>query len=76
MCATADDEPRCPRCLWPANSGRYLATGEYTSSSPRSTNTRAASAVIVLVTDQVVVMVSRAHGVLRPGVSPAAPQIH
>jgi hypothetical protein len=48
-----------------ANSGQYLATGEYTSSSPRSTNTSAVSAVIVLVTDQVVVMVSCTHWVLR-----------
>jgi len=41
-----------------ANSGQYLATDAYTSNSPRSTSTSAASAVIVLVTDQVAVTVS------------------
>jgi hypothetical protein len=46
-----------------ANSGQYLATDAYTSNSPRSTSTSAASAVIVLVTDQVAVTVSFTHGV-------------
>src|SRR4051794_11638578 len=45
-----------------ANSGQYLATGACTSSSPRSTRTRAQRAVIVLVVDQTLVMVSRSHG--------------
>ena len=53
-----------------ANSGQYPATGASRSSSPRSARISAHSAVIVLVVDQTLVMVSRSHGdrALRVGV--------
>lgn len=49
------------------NSGQYLATFAYGSSSPRSTSIRAISATMVLVLDQTLVMVSSAQGVVRSG---------
>ena len=50
-----------------ANSGQYLATGEYGSSWPRLTSIRAARLVTVLVVDQTLVIVFSAHGLPRPG---------
>src|SRR5437763_1689695 len=48
-----------------ANSGQYLVTGAYTSSSPRSTSSSAASESMVLVVDQTLTMVSRSHWRVR-----------
>src|SRR3954447_13850697 len=48
-----------------ANSGQYLATLASRSSSPRSTSTSAASAVIALVVEKTLEMVFSAHGVVR-----------
>jgi hypothetical protein len=48
-----------------ANSRQYRPTGAARSSSPRSARTSAHSAVIVLVTDQTFVIVSRCHGIVR-----------
>ncbi|MCW2913158.1 MAG: hypothetical protein JWN52_1226 [Actinomycetia bacterium] len=47
------------------NSGQYVATGACRSSSPLSARMSAHSAVIVLVVDQALVMVSRCHGRVR-----------
>src|SRR3954447_15377453 len=54
--------PALPRA---ANSDQYLATVASRSSSPRSTNTSAASEVIVLVGEKTQVIVSSAHGTVR-----------
>src|SRR3954447_17190250 len=48
-----------------ANSGQYRPTGAARSRSPRSARTSAHSAVIVLVTDQTLVIVFRCHGIVR-----------
>ena len=56
------DEHAAP-CRWPANSGQYAATGASRSSCPRSASISAASAVIVLVVDQTLTMVSAVQGV-------------
>src|SRR5205085_1361907 len=54
--------PALPRA---ANSGQYLATFASRSSSPRSTSTSAASAVIVLVVEKTQVIVLSVHGTVR-----------
>src|SRR3954447_22441425 len=54
--------PALPRA---ANSGQYLATVASRSSSPRSTSTSAASAVIVLVVEKTLAMVFSVHGAVR-----------
>src|SRR5882724_861819 len=48
-----------------ANSGQYAATFASRSSSPRSTSTSAASAVIVLVVENTLVIVFSVHGTVR-----------
>ena len=45
-----------------ANSGQYVATLPWRSSSPRSARINAHSAVIVFVVDQTLTIVSRSHG--------------
>jgi len=70
-CAHAETPEVCDiRCLTSmsslplaAKSGQYLATGAYTSSSPRSTRTSAQSDVIVFVVDHTFVIVFSDHGV-------------
>jgi hypothetical protein len=47
-----------------ANSGQYVATGAWKSSSPRSASISAHRKVMVLVVDQTLVRVSRSHGVV------------
>src|SRR5439155_20054357 len=54
--------PALPRA---ANSGQYLATDASRLSSPRSTSTSAASAVIVLVVENTLVIVFSVHGAVR-----------
>src|SRR5262249_47281339 len=54
--------PALPRA---ANSGQYEATVASRSSWPRSTSTRAASAVIVLVVEKTLAIVFWAHGTER-----------
>jgi hypothetical protein len=60
---------RCRTSTFPlpavANSGQYRPTGAARSRSPRSARTSAHSAVIVLVTDQTLVIVFRCHGIVR-----------
>ena len=62
-------ESRCrtstPSLPAAANSGQYRATGAARSSSPRSARISAHSAVIVLVTDQTLAIVSRCQGIVR-----------
>ena len=60
---------RTSMCSLPfsANSGQYLATGEYGSSWPRSASIRAARLVTVLVVDHTLVIVFSVHGRPRPG---------
>src|SRR4051812_43091873 len=73
-CAHADTPDVCDmRCLTStaslplaANSGQYFATGAYTSNSPRSASTRAASDVMVFVVDHTLVIVCSDHGSARP----------
>src|SRR5687768_1126204 len=47
------------------NSGQYLATGASRSRSPRSAKINAHNAIIVLVVDQTLVIVSRSHATVR-----------
>ena len=56
-----------------ANSGQYVATGAYRSSSPRSASISIARAATVFVVDQTLMIVSSSHGSDSPASRFAVP---
>ncbi len=64
-CGPSGGGPRRSPCRWPRTPASSCATGASRSSSPRSARISAQSAVIVLVVDQTLMIVSRSHGVVR-----------